>query len=212
MARPKYPKTDWRAGLNDRQIRFCQEYLVDLDIAAAGARAGYGGKSKDRKAAAAVARQARINPKVANAIALLLEQQPGVTRTMIVEQLAAIAQSDIVNYINVETMEDLEALPDEARRAVKSIKRRIDKDGNVTVELELWDKVAALHALSRATGMHVSRAQVNTAVNVTIEDKSDARAQLFARIDAIAGRLPAPNSLPLIELNPIKDKDTIENE
>jgi hypothetical protein len=124
-----------------------------------------------------------------------------------------VAQSDIVDYADVVTMDDLKALPPEARRAIKSVTKHMDEDGRVvSVEITLWDKVTALAQLARATGMHVSRAEINAAVNVTVEDKSAAHARLFAQLDAIAGRLPAPSETPLlIDVTPIKEKDDIDD-
>lgn len=44
-------------------------------------------------------------------------------------------------------------IPEAAMKALKKIKVTTDKDGNNTLELELYDKVAALRVLSRAAGL-----------------------------------------------------------
>jgi phage terminase small subunit len=42
------PKNDhaWRAELTDRQARFCEQYLIDLNATEAALRSGYGGKGQ----------------------------------------------------------------------------------------------------------------------------------------------------------------------
>jgi hypothetical protein len=43
----------------------------------------------------------RAKPKIANAIAKLMAQKPGMTRTMVVTELSRIAQSDISQYLEL---------------------------------------------------------------------------------------------------------------
>ena len=44
-------------------------------------------------------------------------------------------------------------IPEGAMKALKKIKVTTDKDGNNTLEIELYDKVAALRVLARAAGL-----------------------------------------------------------
>jgi hypothetical protein len=44
-------------------------------------------------------------------------------------------------------------IPEHAIQAIKSIKQRTDKDGNSTIELELYDKVQVLRILAKASGL-----------------------------------------------------------
>lgn len=80
-------------GLNDRQRRFVEEYLVDLCAARAAARAGYG----QRSAAGAGARL-KANPAVRAAIEEAMRRRAirvAVTQDRVVEELARIAFADI---------------------------------------------------------------------------------------------------------------------
>jgi phage terminase small subunit len=177
MGRRILPKNDhaWRAELTDRQARFCEQYLIDLNATEAALRSGYGGKAQNRKSEREAASRLRAMPKIANAVAKLLERKPGMTRTMVVTELAAIAQSDISQYLELVDgrliVKDPATLPKEALRAIRSMREHITERGHVTIEVQLWDKVAALGLLARATGLHVSRAEVSTDINVTVEDK-----------------------------------------
>ena len=68
-------------------------------------------------------------PKIANAIAKLLERKPGMTRTMLVTELAAIAQSDILQYLELVEgrliVKDPATLPEEALSAIRSMGEHI---------------------------------------------------------------------------------------
>lgn len=44
-------------------------------------------------------------------------------------------------------------IPEHAIQAIKSIKQRVDKEGNSTIELELYDKVQVLRILAKASGL-----------------------------------------------------------
>lgn len=44
-------------------------------------------------------------------------------------------------------------IPEHAIQAIKSIKQRTDKEGNSTIELELYDKVQVLRILAKASGL-----------------------------------------------------------
>lgn len=44
-------------------------------------------------------------------------------------------------------------IPEHALQAIKSIKVRVDKDGNSNLEIELYDKVGVLRLLAKASGL-----------------------------------------------------------
>ena len=44
-------------------------------------------------------------------------------------------------------------IPEHALQSIKKISQRIDKDGNATIELELYDKVQVLRILAKASGL-----------------------------------------------------------
>ncbi len=45
------------------------------------------------------------------------------------------------------------SIPDHALQAIKNIRVKTDKDGNSTLELELYDKVGVLRLLAKASGL-----------------------------------------------------------
>jgi hypothetical protein len=44
-------------------------------------------------------------------------------------------------------------IPEHALHAIKNIRSRVDKDGNATIEVELYDKVGVLRLLAKAAGL-----------------------------------------------------------
>jgi hypothetical protein len=44
-------------------------------------------------------------------------------------------------------------IPEHALTAIKSIKQKVDRDGNSTLEIELYDKVGVLRILAKASGL-----------------------------------------------------------
>jgi hypothetical protein len=44
-------------------------------------------------------------------------------------------------------------IPEHALQSIKSIKSRVDKNGEATIELELYDKVQVLRILAKASGL-----------------------------------------------------------
>jgi len=45
------------------------------------------------------------------------------------------------------------SIPDHALQSIKNIRVKTDKDGNSTLELELYDKVGVLRLLAKASGL-----------------------------------------------------------
>jgi hypothetical protein len=44
-------------------------------------------------------------------------------------------------------------IPEHALQAIKNIRQRTDKDGNSTIEIELFDKIGVLRILAKASGL-----------------------------------------------------------
>jgi phage terminase small subunit len=74
--------------LSDREKRFVLEYLIDLNLRAAGVRAGLG---KKPSSAGEHASQMRDRPHVAEAIARLMQERYGLQASRIISELGAIA-------------------------------------------------------------------------------------------------------------------------
>lgn len=144
-----------------RQERFVLEYMVDLNATQATIRAGY-------KAANAnvVGPRLLTHPNVAAAIAKAAEKiakKTGITSERVLVEAAALAFSDISNYIQDEHgyLALAPGAPADAMRAVASVKYRTfttgsGKDVRITRECEfkLWDKPGMVKLAGKHVDVH----------------------------------------------------------
>ena len=65
-------------------------------------------------------------------------------------KITDIMDWDEAGNVRVKRASDI---PDHALQAIKNIRVRTDKDGNNTLEIELYDKVGVLRLLAKASGL-----------------------------------------------------------
>ena len=136
--------------LKPRQLRFVEEYLVDLNATKAAVRAGYSQPSAHVTSSRILARR-DVRTHIEGALA----NRFGVTKLSIIEELAAIAFHDIGNYVSW-TNESIRIIPSAKlsawqRKAIASVRRTGPEAGNT--ELKLCDKLRALELLARVLGL-----------------------------------------------------------
>lgn len=168
-----------RSGkLTPKQERFVEEYLIDLNGAAAYRRAGY--RVGSETVARVEACRLLTNPSVAAALAAAKRERSGrveVKADRVLEELACLALSDVGEVVDMAgdevRLRRPGDVPERARRAISSIKVRrhvegVGKDARTVevTEFKLWDKNAALEKLGRHLGLLKDGAGVQTVVNV----------------------------------------------
>lgn len=139
------------AKLNDRQERFVDEYLVDLNATAAAKRAGYSEKtarSQGQRLLTNVDIQAAIQKRQAR-----LRGKLEITQERVLEELAAIAFANGTDFATINRnglvrLIPTDDLPEDKKKAVASI-----KEGQYGTEVKLHDKVKALELLGRHLGV-----------------------------------------------------------
>lgn len=139
------------AKLTDKQKRFVDEYLVDLNATAAAKRAGYSEKTADRigpellgKTCVSAAIQAAIKRR---------QKRVEITQDMVLEELAAIAFANGTDFATIThnglvRLTPTDEVPEEKKKAVASI-----KEGQYGTEIKLHDKVRALELLGKHLGV-----------------------------------------------------------
>ena len=156
------------APLTDKQKKFVDEYLVDLNGTQAAIRAGY---SQD--SARQIASENLSKPYIAAAIDAAMAESAGVTRTRIVDELAKIGFADIRQVVrwgkspidaeseNAEPnglgLYPVELVPseqigDDAAVAVSEVS--LTQTG---IKVKMHDKLGALEKLGKALSMYVDR-------------------------------------------------------
>lgn len=145
--------------LTEKQKRFCEEYVIDLNGTQAAIRAGY---SEDT--ARSIASENFTKPNIQLYLSKLqkkLSDKTEIDAQKVINELAKIGFSNIQDFLNNDnTIKDLSTVDIQKSAAVSSVKKSITEfgDGKSTgtkevVEFKLWDKVAALEKLGRHLGI-----------------------------------------------------------
>ena len=145
--------------LNDKQERFCKEYVIDLNGKQAAVRAGYSEKTAEVQAS-----QLLTILKVQERIKELqskISERLEITADMVVKELWALGVYNVKDFVKDDnTIESLSALEREVVKPVTGIKvteKTVHFEGGnertVTTELKLADKRAALVDVGRHIGI-----------------------------------------------------------
>ena len=169
-------------ALTDKQKRFCDEYLIDLNATQAAIRAGYSPKTAEQTASRLLR-----NVKVQEYIAKRqkeLSRSTEITQERVIKELALLAFSNNADYAHVvekkmqveaggalvdvldkdgkpvmyRTVEPVltEELTEEQKRALAVIKK--GRDG---LEVKSCDKVKALELLGKHLGIFTDKIEAN---------------------------------------------------
>lgn len=150
--------------MTDKQRRFCEEYLIDLNATQAAIRAGYSPKTANEQGArllANVSVRARIDAAMAEQ-----SKRTGVTADRVVRELARIAFVNPTDVVNTDKATVLPNASKDNTAAIASVKVKTsnsDTGKSVEREIRFHDKNKALELLGRHLGMF------NDKLNVTAE-------------------------------------------
>ena len=147
--------------MTEKQKRFCDEYLIDLNATRAY-KAAYPSVKKDATAQANGSRLL-LNAMVQAYIAERQQerqQRTEITQDRVVQELAAVAFADVTEIASVSggyvTLRDTSELSDVQRRAIAGI-----KETQAGVEVKFNDKLKALELLGRHLGMFKDKVEVS---------------------------------------------------
>jgi phage terminase small subunit len=160
--------------MTEKQKRFVEEYLIDLNATQAAIRAGYSPKYADREGHKLV-ENSRVSEAIEKALAER-SRRTGINQDRVVQELAKIAFVKITDVVN----DDCEILPDADEAdlaAIESVKVKSipTKSGEVGVEREikLSSKLKALELLGKHLGMWNDKLDVNMNVPVIFEGEDN---------------------------------------
>lgn len=150
--------------MTDKQRKFCEEYMIDLNATQAAIRAGYSPKTAQQ-----TSHENLLKPVIQNYIAQLQAEQSrrtGVSADRVVRELARIAFANASDLIDPETASvKLDASRDDLA-AVQSIKVKTFGEDGLEHEVKLADKIKALDLLGRHLGMFGGAGDVAEGKNV----------------------------------------------
>lgn len=146
--------------LNAKQLRFVQEYLLDLNATQAAIRAGYSAKT-----AAATGAENLRKPHIAQAIAEAQYKRATRTETdaaFVLKRLADEVTADIADlYDEHGSIKPIKEWPLIWRQGlVSSVKVAEEGDGVVVREIKLSDRIKRLELLGKHISVNAFREQV----------------------------------------------------
>lgn len=148
-------------ALTEKQKKFVEEYLIDLNATRAY-RVAYPSVKKEETAAVNGSKLLR-NTKVAAYIQERMEKRQKrteITQDRVLEELAAIAFARATDFAEVKDgfviIKDTAGLSEQQIKAIAGI-----KEGKFGIELKLNDKEKALELLGRHLGMFKDRVEVS---------------------------------------------------
>ena len=170
-------------ALTEKQARFVEEYLVDLNATEAAKRSGYSDKT-----AYAIGFENLKKPEIQEAIQVAMNaraERTEINQDRVLLELARIAFADSTDYVrivstpypttvvdedgevqqviqNVQRVEliDTKRIPPDKRAAISGI-----KEGKHGIELKLYDKLRALELIGRHLGMYNDNLQITGKVD-----------------------------------------------
>lgn len=156
-------------GLTEKQRRFVEEYMIDLNATQAAIRAGY---SED--SAGQIGHDNLKKHEIQEALAGARKEQSErtmVTADMVILELARLGFSNMGNYAHwnesgVE-LKDSSTLTDDALRCVSEVSQTVTAEGG-TVKFKLHDKKGALDSLGKHFGIFTDN--VNLKADVSVVD------------------------------------------
>lgn len=162
------------AGLTEKQRRFCDEYLIDLNATQAAIRAGYSPKT-----AAAIAAENLTKPKVTENIKKRMDEKEDALiakQDEVLKYLTAVMRREMKESVVVTCMEEkTEVIPGEG--GGKPTRRTTKKEEPKVVEIpaRLCDANKAAELLGKRYGLFTDRVDVSGSLPVILagEDALD---------------------------------------
>jgi len=140
-------------GLTEKQKRFVEEYLIDLNATQACIRAGYSAKNAD-KIGSQLLGKTRVSEHLHIEIAKR-SRRTGINQDRIVKELARIALVNPKNLINAGDGSIKNTATDDDLACIQSVKVKTMSSDNgemVEREIKLNDKLKALELLGKHLG------------------------------------------------------------
>lgn len=152
--------------MTERQKRFAEEYLIDLNATRAY-KAAYPNVKKDETAAAAAARLLK-NVKVKAYIDEQMQKRAKrteVTQDKVVAELAKIGFAQITDFVEIDSQNNViikstDKMDENKIGAIAGI-----KEGQNGIEVKMNDKVKALELLGRHLGMWNDKQEITATIS-----------------------------------------------
>ena len=163
-----------KGKLTDKQQKFVDEYLIDLNATQAAIRAGYSVKTAD-----VIGCENLTKPNIQQVIAEYMaarSKRTGVNQDRVVLELARIAFVNIEDVVDTDTGKILPNATRDDLACVEGIKYKESDNqygGSVELEVKVASKLKALELLGKHLGMWNDKLDVNITQPVVITGAND---------------------------------------
>lgn len=147
--------------LTDKQKRFCEEYMIDLNATQSAIRAGYSVDTANRIGSENLSKldiQEYIQELQQNK-----SEELNISQNMVLKELMKIAFGDVKNYFDdLGRLIDINELENQVSASIKSVtvqQEKITIAGETNIEssikkIESYDKLKALDTINRMLGFY----------------------------------------------------------
>ena len=160
------------AKLTEKQQRFVEEYLIDLNATQAAIRAGYSVKTANEQGSQNLAKLS-IQQAIAEQMAER-SKRTGINQDRVVLELAKIALVKMTDIVDSQGRIKSDASPDDLAciESVKYKESESDTGSSVEREVKIASKLKALELLGKHLGMWNDKLDVNITqpIVITCED------------------------------------------
>ncbi len=157
--------------MNERERRFCEEYLIDLNAVNAALRAGYA-PGTARNASCWITPRNPKKPRLREEIDRRIAERSrrtGVNADRVVRELARIAFADMADVMDITASDVRENIAHDDTAAMARIKRRQTPSG-VECEIRMHDKNRALELLGKHLGLFTDNLRAEPELPVIVDD------------------------------------------
>jgi phage terminase small subunit len=157
-----------KAKLTEKQQRFVDEYLIDLNATQAAIRAGYSVKTANEQGSQNLAKLS-IQQAIAEQMAER-SKRTGINQDRVVLELAKIALVKMTDIVDSQGRIKSDASPDDLAciESVKYKESESDTGSSVEREVKIASKLKALELLGRHLGMWNDKLDVNITQPIVI--------------------------------------------
>lgn len=156
------------AKLTEKQQRFVDEYLIDLNATQAAIRAGYSSATAKDIGCENLAKP-NIRAHIARAMAER-SKRTGINQDRIIRELARIAFVNPADVINANDATIKEDATEDDTAAIQFVKVKTFGEGKVEREVRMADKIKALELLGRHMGMYQNNLSVTVETSKKLDD------------------------------------------
>ena len=154
--------------MTEKQKRFVEEYLIDLNATQAAIRAGYSSKNADK-----IGHELQGKTRVSEAISKAMAERSrrtGINQDRVLQELARIGFAKITDVVDPDTAKIKADASEDDLACIQSIKIKPNEFGTER-EVKLYDKKSALVDIGKHLGMFKERVELDAdmELNITID-------------------------------------------